>query len=286
MATVTLDYHGRKMHLFPDDDHFSQKQWNMERINAPTGWDITTGSPKVIIAILDTGIDLAHADLAGRIIGGASLVRSSLSLQDPNGHGTRVASVAAATGNNGIGITSIDWQASIMPVKVLDSEGFGYDSRLIAGLLWAVDHGADVVNMSLGGTYENALLRDAVTYAYDHGVTLVASAGNDYEYYNAVEYPAAYPHVLAVAATNRQDEHAAFSTSGYFVDVAAPGVDIYAATLSSALEDAYANNSGTSQAAPHVAGLAALLRSIVPNATPDQIADLITSTAQDILAPG
>jgi subtilisin family serine protease len=288
VAAVSLDYR-RHIFLTPDDPSFSAKQWNMRHINAPLAWDLTTGSPKVIIAVADTGVDGTHPDLVGRLVGGINTVYSGdAPPNDSNGHGTHVASIAAGTGNDGVGIAGVDWQAGIMPVKVLDDYGYGYDSDIVVGILWAVDNGADILNVSWGSSYDSTVLREAFAYAHQQGVTVVAAAGNEFEFGNPVTYPAAFPHVIAVAAVDEQDRHPNFSSAGHFVDVAAPGVDIFAANpLSSYLEETnYRERSGTSMAAPHVTGQAALLYSVLPNLTPERVADLITSSTKDLFEPG
>jgi subtilisin family serine protease len=167
-----------------------------------------------------------------------------------------------------------------MPVKVLDQYGNGWYSDIAAGIIYAADNGAQVINLSLGGKEDSQALRDAVDYARSRGALVVAATGNDG---GAVLYPAAYAPVLAVAATDRLDQVAYFSNRGSQVDVAAPGVDIYSTWP---WVTGYFTKSGTSMAAPHVAGVAALIRSERPDLTGDQIAQIITSTAHDVAEPG
>jgi subtilisin family serine protease len=279
----------------PNDPYYAS-QWGLSKIDAPTAWDLTTGSSAVVIAIVDTGIDLDHEDFscAGKLTSARwNFVADNSNPDDDYGHGTHVAGIAAACSNNGKGVAGVAWGARLMPVKVLDASGSGYYSDVAAGITYAVDHGARIVNLSLGGTSGSTTLATAVQYAHDHGVLVVAAAGNcaqdgpQCNYLdNPIIYPAAYPTVLAVAATNSNDNWADFSEHQPYVDVAAPGVDIY----STYFDGGYTFMNGTSMAAPHVSGLAALLWSLVPSLTVDQVESIIESTADDLVdypgAPG
>jgi thermitase len=231
----------------PNDPDWGN-QYGLLAIHAPQGWDLNTGSSAVTIAIVDTGADLDHVDMAGKIVPGFDFVNNNDHPQDNDAqsHGTHVAGIAAAETNNGIGVAGVSWGAQIMPVKVLNSGGFGKYENVAAGIVWAADHGAEVINLSLGGSMPSSVLKDAVDYAYGKGVTLVAAAGNSGS--NSVLYPARYPHVIAVAATDSNNNRASFSNYGSEIDVAAPGVDIYSTTL----DDTYGYLSGTSMAAPFV----------------------------------
>jgi thermitase len=215
------------LHAFttPNDPYYATDQWNLPQINAPAAWDVTTGSSDVVVAIVDTGVDLGHPDLSAKIVAGYDFVNDDSTPQDDEGHGTHVAGIAAAATNNGVGVAGVSWGARLMPVKVLDREGSGYLSDVADGIRWAADHSARVVNLSLGGPAASSTLQNAVDYAYGRGLLIVAAAGNEYEIGNPVSYPAAYPHVMAVAATDDQDGHASYSNTGYYVDIAAPGGD-------------------------------------------------------------
>ncbi|MGD0750899.1 MAG: S8 family serine peptidase [Anaerolineales bacterium] len=265
----------------PNDPDWGN-QYGLLAIHAPQGWDLNTGSSAVTIAIVDTGVDLDHVDLAGKIVPGFDFVNNNNHPQDDDAqsHGTHVAGIAAAETNNGIGIAGVSWGAQIMPVKVLNSGGFGTYENVAAGIVWAADHGAEVINLSLGGSMPSSVLKDAVNYAYAKGVTLVAAAGNSGS--NSVLYPARYPHVIAVAATDSTNNRASFSNYGPEIDVAAPGVDIYSTNLG----DNYGYLSGTSMAAPFVSGLVAILRGIPGNVSPDQITQEIEISALDLGTPG
>jgi len=281
----------------PNDPHYAPYQWNLRHIRANAGWDRTAGSSSVTIAIADTGVDLGHPDLAGKIVGGIDTINNDGDPQDDQGHGTHVASIAAAQSNNGTGIAGVDWNARIMPVKVLDAQGSGHASGVAMGIVWAADNGADIINLSLSGTNPSTVIANAVQYAHERGTLLVAAAGNLYQQGNPTSYPAAYPNVLAVAAVNDSDGHASYSNSGGYVDVAAPGGDPSGSTDNNSRHWiagaywrgtglAYAWLSGTSQAAPQVAGLAALLLALDPTLTPDQLTQIITSSAVDVQTPG
>jgi len=235
----------------PDDPWFGS-QWGMVKVQAPQAWDVTTGSGTIKIAILDTGVDLDHPDLANKIVSNINLT-SSTTVDDVHGHGTHVAGIAAAMTNNGVGVAGLGYGSTIMNVKVMGDTGSGAYSWIVSGIIWAVDNGAKVINMSLGGSSASSTLEDAINYAWSKGVVVVAAAGN---YGNTAPlYPAYYTNCIAVAATDSLDRLAGWSNYGDWVDVAAPGVGIYA-TLKN---NGYGYKSGTSMASPHVAGLAALV---------------------------
>ncbi len=281
----------------PDDTYYSAYQWNMPYINAENGWDVTTGSSSVTIAVVDTGVDIGHPDLSSKIVSGYDFVNDDSDPVDDEGHGTHVAGIAAAVSNNGEGVAGVSWGAKIMPVKVLDSTGSGTLSNVASGIIWAADHGAEVINLSLGGSSGSSTLEDAVDYAYNKGALLVAAAGNEYESGNFTIYPAAYDHVLAVGAIGDSDEHAYYSNTGTYVDVAAPGGNPTSSydtnpnhwilsTYWRGSGYSYAQIVGTSQAAPHVAGLAALILSVNGSLTNDEVEQTIEDTAVDLGASG
>jgi len=282
--------------IVPNDIHYDRYQWNLRQINLPLAWPMSTGSSTLTIAIVDTGIDLGHPDLAAKIVAGYDFVNKDDNPSDDDGHGTHVAGIAGAISDNILGVAGVAWNPRLMPVKVLDSEGSGWYSDIAAGITWAADHGARIINLSLTGGSANSTLQNAVNYAYDKGCLIVAAAGNDYEHGNPVKYPAAFPHVVAVAATTYKDEHASYSETGSYVDLAAPGGD---STSSSdpdpyhwimstywRAQASYAQIVGTSQAAPHVAGLAALIWSVNPNLSPEQVESVMESTAVDLGSAG
>ncbi len=290
----------------PNDPDFGQL-WGMQAINAPAAWDRTTGCNNVVVAVLDTGVDLNHPDLAPNLVQGRDMVdlpgatpppgfhfegdnvgRDSIP-QDEVGHGTHVAGTIGAVGNNGTGVVGVCWQVKLMPVKVLtrlvsntnplDVRGTGSSADVAAGIRWAVDNGADILNLSLGSLSSTFVEQDAVAYAVSKGVLVVAAMGN-HENTNpgAPSYPAAYPNVLSVGAVNQAKQRASFSVTGSHIDVVAPGVGI----RSTDWDDTYSSKSGTSMATPHVAGLAALMKCCKSSLTADQIADIIRQTAEPL----
>lgn len=244
--------------LTPSDPHFGT-QWGMVKIQAPEAWNITQGSSAIKIAILDTGIDQNHEDLAAKIVANKNFT-TSRSVDDKYGHGTHVAGIAAAITNNGKGVAGVGFTSSLMNGKVLGDTGSGYYSWIANGVIWAADNGAKVINMSLGGGSSSSTLENAVDYAWNKGVVLVAAAGNSNT--DTFFYPAAYGNCTAVAATDQNDAKASFSNYGAWVDIAAPGVSIYSTMPNHKNRIGilnYGSLSGTSMAAPHVAGVAALV---------------------------
>jgi thermitase len=297
------DYRTR-IFAIPNDPFFANYQYNLRNrggtldispdiqlplkagadIKATLAWDETKGDAAVIIAFLDTGVDMSHVELVNKVVSpGRDFVNSDMDATDDNSHGTWVAGIAAAETNNGEGIAGVAWNCKVLPVKVMDAEGNGYYDGLIEGLIWAADNGAKVINISAGGDAADPALEAACKYAYDKKVVLVAAAGNDGL---SVAYPAAYDdYVLAVAATGTSDEHASFSNPGPQVDVAAPGVWVLGPVpqwYAGPGYQPYIFGSGTSAATPHVSGLAALLVSVKPWLTPKQIMDVIRYTADDV----
>lgn len=260
----------------PNDFLYSDFQWNLRMIDSEKGWDITQGSENVKIAIIDTGVDLDHPDLINRIAGGYNMLEDNNVPDDDNGHGTHVAGIIASQTNNYEGTAGITWFNPIMPIKVMGSDGYGSTFDIARGIIWATDHGADVINLSLGNYQGSKLLKQAVDYAYRHDVVMVAASGNDNS--SQPSYPAAYPKVLSVAAVDLNGDRANFSNYGDYIDVSAPGVTI----PSTYIDEQYAALSGTSMAAPHVAALAALMRSINPNLSNKEIMDIIKGTSLDL----
>lgn len=238
----------------PNDTSFAS-QWGPKKVSAPQAWDITKGSSSVIIAVVDTGVDLDHPDLATKVLTASDydFVNNDSTAQDDNGHGTHVAGIAAAATNNATGIAGMCPNCMILPVKVLNSAGSGSYSAIANGVRYAADHGAKVINLSLGGTAGDATLKSAVDYAYGKGVLLACAAGNSGN--TTINYPGYYSSCLAVASTDSNDNRSSFSTYGSWVDTSAPGSSIYATYWN----NTYATLNGTSMATPHVAGLAGLL---------------------------
>ena len=266
----------------PNDPGLSQ-QWGLSHVGAFEAWNTTSGDPSVVVAVIDSGLDFTHPDRPVNLVPGHNYVNPN----DPNhptddfGHGTKVTGIIAAATNNGIGVAGVASRVSVMELKALDSTGWGTEFDVAEAIDYAANNGVRIINLSLGGTTDDQFMRDATNYAYGKGVLLVAAAGNAGSITPPV-YPAAYPHVLAVAATDSTDQVAYFSLPGDYLDLAAPGVSIY----STAMGGSYESGSGTSFAAPHVAGVAALVWAARPSLTVDEVHSLLRATARDIGAPG
>jgi thermitase len=257
-----------------NDTYYSNYQWNLPAIGTEDGWKVTRGSKNIKIAVVDTGVDLDHPDLSGRLTKGYNAIANNDKPEDDNGHGTHVAGIIASDTNNGKGVAGITWYNPIIPVKVLDSKGSGGSFNVAKGIRWAVDHGANVINLSLGNYQSSAVTAEAIRYAQKKDVIVISAAGNDNS--SQPSYPAAYPGVLSVAAVDWDGNRAKFSNYGDYIDVAAPGVDI----ASTYFKAQYATLSGTSMAAPHVTALAGLIRSVDPSLKNTEVMDIITRTTQ------
>ena len=272
----------RSINLTPNDPIFPQ-QWGMTKIGADGTWNLTTGG-NIVIAIVDTGVSSSHPDLAGRVLPGFNAVANNGNAEDDQGHGTAMAGIAAASGNNNEGVAGMCWGCQILPIKVLNSRGQGSSAQLVAGLYWAADNGARIISMSLGGDDVSQAERDVINYIHGKNIPIFASAGNSGDEGNPVMYPAALPNVIAVGASNTSDRIARFSSYGDYVDLAAPGVNIWTTAWDGG--NTYGSGSGTSPACPFVSGLAALMLSAWPELTTDQIEKILTRSAVDIMDPG
>ena len=271
----------------PNDPDYS-KQWNLRSINIEAAWDETQGQG-MTVAVIDTGISPVP-DLADTaFVEGYDFVNDQVEAQDDHGHGTHVAGTIAQSTNNGYGVAGIAYKASLMPLKVLGAGGGGTVADIADAIRFAADHGADVVNMSLGGMGDSQVLQDAVEYAYGKGVVLVAAAGNANT--NSASFPARYPQVIAVSALDASGTKAPYSNFGAGVDISAPGGSIEGEntlggilqnTIDSATgEPVFRAFQGTSMAAPHVAGVAALLKAAGED-DPAAIAQIIKQSARII----
>jgi thermitase len=276
----------------PNDPYFGQ-QWGMTKISAPAAWDRIRSSPGTRVAILDCGIFSSsstfgpgHPDVRAKVVLEQNFTTSPYGADDYCNHGTHVAGIAAASTNNGIGVAGVGFDASIMNGKVLDDEGNGSLSQLINGIVWSADNGAKVINMSIGAERSCATSeQEAINYAWARGAVIVAAAGNGGSDRNGdpqATAPANCNRVLAVAATDVDDGKPNFSNYGAAVDLAAPGVNI----LSTNFVGSYESFSGTSQAAPHVAGLAALVWSTSWGTSNQAVVDRICSSADRIAGTG
>jgi subtilisin family serine protease len=302
IVDASPDYYAVILSTFPNDMYF-QYQYGLYNtgqvylpetglsgtegsdIKATEGWDWTTGSDSVIIAVIDSGVAWDHEDLHSKIVPGYDFVNDDSDPYDDHGHGTFAASIAAAETNNGVGIAGVSWHARIMPIKVMNQDGYGSYLAISYGMRHSVDDGARVLNLSIGGRNPSFILEDASEYCYSQGAVIVAASGNTGA---AVLYPAAYDdYCLAVAATDANDERPNWSNYGPQVDVAAPGYFVWGADYSPDEPDnlnSYHWKSGTSFAAPYAAGAAALVMAYKPFLTNAQIMALIKYTADDVNA--
>jgi subtilisin family serine protease len=291
----------RATQVTPNDNFYLAQQENLRVIGLPEAWTLAQGSSHVPIAIIDTGVDLDHPDLQSKIwtnsseipgndidddsngyiddVWGWDFVSDDFVPQDDHSHGSHVSGVAAATTNNGIGMAGVAWHAPIMPLKVLDNQGLGSVAAVAEAIVYAADNGARIVNLSLGSLEYSQAIAEAVAYALARGCLLVASAGNDG---GVVEYPAALPGVMAVSATDNQDLPWSRSNRGPEVELAAPGVNIFSANR----QGGYYLASGTSMAAAHVSGVAALLWALSPSLEAGAVRGVLLDTAQDLWSAG
>ncbi len=266
--------------LPPDDvtpnDPWYSYEWHLRKIAAPTAWSTTTGSTSVIIAILDTGVDGSHEDLAPKMVQGWNAYDGNTNTADVFGHGTKVAGTAAAASNNSLGIASVAWQCLIMPVRVSATDGTASYSTIASGLTWAADHGARVANISYSVT-NSSTVSSAAQYFRNKGGVVAVSAGN----YSTFDPAADNPNVLTVSATDPNDALYSWSNTGNNIDLAAPGcVD------APARGGGYSSACGTSVSAPIVAGVAALVLSAQPGITADEVTSVLRQSADDLGAAG
>jgi subtilisin family serine protease len=268
----------------PDDALFATYQHDLPLIGMADAWPLSTGASSVVVAVLDTGYEGSHPDLAAiPTVSPYNARTGSTNVTDGYGHGTHVSGTIAGQTNNAIGVAGIAPGVTIMPVKVMDSNGQGYWSDFLEGVDWARTHSASVVNLSLGGPLsasQVAAFQPTFNAAHDAGMLVIAAAGNNNN--SNAFYPASFAHVVSVAATNNNDAKASFSNFGPAVDLAAPGVSI----TSTYVNDTYRAMSGTSMATPHVVGLAALIRSYHPGYTVDEVETALELNALDLGVEG
>ena len=259
------------------------KQWNLKNIAIESAWDATKGKG-VTVAVIDTGITPGPDLQDTAFVEGYDFVNNKIDASDDHGHGTHVAGTIAQTTNNRYGVAGVAYQAKLMPLKVLSAFGGGTTADIAEAIRFAADHGADVINMSLGGGGDSQLMKEAIDYAYQKGVVLVAAAGNENR--NASSYPARYPRVISVSALDINGERAPYSNYGAGVDIAAPGGSEAGKILQETIDPStgksvFREYQGTSMAAPHVAGVAALIKaSGVTN--PEKVAQILQQSSQAV----
>lgn len=262
--------------MTPNDPWYANWEGHLKRIQAPAAWSITTGASNVVIAILDTGVDGTHEDLASKLVLGWNIYNNNSNTSDVGGHGTAVAGTAAAVSNNGVGVASVCWGCMIMPIRVSDGSTGATYSAIASGLNWAADHGARVANISYIVS-ESATVTSSAKYFQGKGGIVTSSAGN----YSTFSSASDNPYILTVSATDYNDALSGYSNTGNNVDLAAPGN-----SFSTIKGGTYDSVSGTSFSAPIVAGVAALVLSVNPNLTPNQVQDILKQSADDFGSPG
>jgi subtilisin family serine protease len=258
--------------LVPNDAKFAS-QWHLRQIRAPQAWTLTQGASGAVIAIVDSGVDPHHPEFAGKLVAGANTYDKSGVTADQQGHGTKMAGVAAARTDNGAGIAGVAGLSPVMPMRVTDRKGRATAASIAKAIVWAADHGARVINLSLEGVIRNAAIREAAEYAFHHGALVVAPSGNC----GCLSPVAETPYILSVAATDEADQVASFSSAGAFVDIAAPGTNI----PTTAMFGTYMDDSGTSVASAVVAGVASLMFAANPSLTPEAVTRILQETAFD-----
>ena len=271
----------------PDDPGYVD-QWYLPAVGADRAWEVTRGSESVVVAVLDTGVDGTHSELAGRLTAGWDTISGSplaAGNTDPVGHGTATAGLVAASTSNARGIASLGWHTRVMPVRIGNAEG-ATAADLMAGLRYAADNGARIINVSLGSECTSGGEANAVSYAQGKGALIVAAAGNERQEGNPVEYPAAHPGVLAVGATTRTGTVASYSNSGSYIDLVAPGGAAGSSVADSVIvlapmPAAFDAGSGTSFSSPIAAAAAALVLAANPGMSAAAAGERLVATARD-----
>ena len=295
--------HVRKLAYVPNDPlYLNPGMWNVGHMHVDTAWDTTRGSSSVLVAVVDTGCDRTHPDLAANIwvnpgeipnnsidddgdglvddVSGWDFVNNDPVPDDVHGHGTACAGIIGAVQDNGVGVTGLAPLCKLLPLKACDDAGYLYDSYVVPALIYAADRGAKVISMSFYGDDVTPAERDAIDYCWAHGALPIAAAGNDSQTWPY--YPGAYEHTLGVGSHNASDQKSSFSNWGSWVDVAAPGEGIGTTVVGGGYTMGFA---GTSAACPNVAGVAALLFSGRPGATNADVRAAIEDTAIGLAQP-
>lgn len=259
------------------NDPYYSKGWHLPKIGTPTAWQTSSGS-NVVIAILDSGVDPDHPDLAAKLVPGWNTYNNNADTADVYGHGTKVAGAAAALTNNSVGVAAIAGDAQVMPMRVTGTDGWASYSAIASALTWAADRGARVANISFYGVETSSSARSAAQYMKNKGGLVVTSAGN----YGVEETIAPSDTMITVSATDSNDNKASWSSYGSFVDVAAPGTSIY----STVNGGGYGSVSGTSFSSPITAGVVALMMSANPALSPADLEKALYSSALDLGTAG
>jgi thermitase len=262
-------------YAFSQSDSLAQDQVWIDSIDLHAAWNITTGSPTVIVAVVDSGVSQTHPDLQGKVLPGYDFLNDHPEPVDEVGHGTAVAGIIGARGGDGSGITGVAMDTMILPVKVGSVDGSPI-SAIAAGTVWAVDQGAHVINLSLGSDFPSEALHDAMRYAYERGVPVIAAAGNEP---TSISYPGAYPETISVGASTAWGTLTGFTSRANRVDIVAPGTSVLTTWSGGPEGDTWAHVTGTSFAAPMVSGTVALLLALDPALSIEGLRSLVTETA-------
>ena len=277
-----------KTHAVPNDPYW-EHQWHLHSLHIDQAWETTRGRG-VVVAVIDTGVS-ANEDGFFRLERGYDFVEGDTTPQDENGHGTHVAGTIGQRTGNGIGVAGVAPEVTILPVRVLDATGIGSSADVANGVVWAVDQGADIINMSLGGSSDSAALADACAYAYEQGVTVIAATGNE-GFTDHIGFPAAYDTTIAVGAVDRERKVAFYSNQGKGIDLVGPGGDTSVGMEGGVVQETLMEGAwgyyflqGTSMATPHVSGVAALLHASGVR-DPDALRSVLRQSSRDLGSKG
>ncbi len=272
----------------PNDPYF-EYQWHMQNLDVTKAWETTKGKG-VVVAVVDTGVSVGE-DGFFKILQGYDFVEDDKEPRDGQGHGTHVAGTIGQKSNNGIGVAGVAPEVTILPVRVLGSDGSGSMTGVASGIIWAVDNGANIINLSLGSSAASEVVADACSYAYEHGVTVVAATGND-GFSDFIGYPAAYDTTIAIGSVGKTNDIAYYSNQGKEIDLVGPGGDQSTGEYDGVVQETimggtwgYTFLQGTSMATPHVAGVAALLYARGVH-EPDEIRRILRESSDDLGAGG
>ncbi len=263
----------------PNDPNFTS-QWHLNKIQASNAWNITTGSPSITIALADSGVDPTHEDLASKLVPGWNFLTGTSNTADAQGHGTATAGSAAAATNNGVGVAAAGWSNPVMPLAIVDATGSASYSDMASAITYAADHAVRIINLSLAGPSPSSTLETAVSYAWNKGTVVFASAGN---YSTSTPYyPAACVNAVAVSATDPNDNLSSYSNFGNWITLSAPGDSI----LTTNNGGGYGAWSGTSFSSPIAASVAALVLSVRPSLSASALVNLLEQNSDDLGTPG
>jgi subtilisin family serine protease len=279
LFTIVEQDHVAQGAALPNDPSFAS-EWHLSKIKASSAWDLTKGSSSIKVAVVDSGVDPTHPDLASKLVPGWNFVSDNSDTRDSQGHGTAVAGALAAATNNYTGVAGVAWSNPIMPLVVLDSNNYASYSDVASAITYAADHGARIINVSLGGSSASSTLQSAVDYAWNKGAVVFAAASNNSS--SSPYYPAACRNVVAVSATTQSDTFASFSNYGSWITISAPGDNILTTTKGGGYGSWY----GTSLATPVAAGVGALVFSRNPALSSSQLFNILKQNSDDLGSGG